>query len=246
MFADDTKLYCPVKTIDDCQQLQSDLNSLSNWSSKWLLKFNESKCVVLRIKHSLDYIYSLNGFPLREVPHQKDLGVIVSNTLLPHDHIQSVTKKSNQWIGLLRRCFTDITLNKVEILFNSLIRPLLEYGSPAWNPWYSKDITNIEKVQRRCYKLCNSPEFEPEPLVIRRLKTDICEVYKYLHDMYKTDKSLFFYTITAHSTRAQLEARQTLRSYTHQVKVLITPSSQHLEQPTGRRGQLTVAGRLQR
>ena len=29
MFADDTKLYCPVKTIDDCQQLQSDLNSLS-------------------------------------------------------------------------------------------------------------------------------------------------------------------------------------------------------------------------
>ena len=89
--------------------------------------------------------------------------------------------------------FTDIILNKVEILFNSLIRPLLEYGSPAWNPWYSKDITNIEKVQRRCYKLCNSPEFEPEPLVIRRLKTDLCEVYKYLHDMYKSDKSLFLH-----------------------------------------------------
>ena len=173
MFADDTKLYCPVKTIDDCQQLQSDLNSLSNWSSKWLLKFNENKCVVLRIKYSLDYIYSLNGFPVQKVLHQKDIGVIVSNTLLPHDHIQSITKKSNQRIGLIRRCFTDITLNKVEILFNSLIRPLLEYGSPAWNPWYSNDITNIEKVQ-----LCNSPEFEPEPLVIRRLKTDLCEVYK--------------------------------------------------------------------
>ena len=200
MLADDKKLYCPVKTIDDCQQLQTDLNSLSNWSSKWLLKINESKCVVLRIKHSLDYIYSLNGFPLREVPHQKDLGVIVSNTLLPHDHIQSITMKSNQRIGLIRRCFTDITLNKVEMLFNSLIRPLLEYGSPAWNPWYSKDITNIEKVQRRCYKLCNSPEFEPEPLVIRRLKTDLCEVYKYLHDMYKTYKSLFC-TLSQHTLR---------------------------------------------
>ena len=55
-----------------------------------------------------------------------------------------------------------------------------------------------------------------------------------------------FYTITAHSTREQLEALQTLRSYTHQVKVLLTQSSQHFEQLTGRHGQLTVAGHLQR
>ena len=83
-------------------------------------------------------------------------------------------------------------MNKVEILFNQLIRPLiLEYGSPAWNPWYSKDITHLEKVQRRCYKICNSPDFVPEPLIMRRLKTGICEVYKYLHDMYRTEKSLF-------------------------------------------------------
>ena len=67
------------------------------------------------------------------------------------------------------------TLNKVEILFNSLIRPISEYGSPAWNPWYTKDITRLEKVQRMCYKICNSPE-----------------VYKYIHDMCKTDKNLFF------------------------------------------------------
>ena len=151
MFSDDTKLYRPVRSIDACQQLQSDRNNLAVWSSKWLLKCNETKCVILRIKHSLDFIYCLNGFPLREVPYQNDLGVIVSNNLLPHEHIQSITKKSNQRIGLIRRCFTDITVNKVEILFNSLIRPILEYGSPAWAPWYSKDIANLEKVQLRTY-----------------------------------------------------------------------------------------------
>ena len=43
--------------------------------------------------------------------------------------------------------------------------------------------------------------------------------------------------------REQLQARQTLHLYTHQVKV---PSSQHLEQPIGCRGQLTIAERLQR
>ena len=196
MFADDTKLYCPIQNREDCQKLQSDLNQLSVWSKKWLLKFNESKCVVLHIKQSMEYAYSLNGFPLQDVLHQKDLGVIISNNLLPCDHIQSIIKqiKPTYWSNsfLIKRCFTNVTLEKVEILFNSIIRPILEYGSPSWNPWYIKDITNIEKVQRRCFRLCNTPDFVPELLATRRLKADLCEVYKYFNDMYKTDKNLYF------------------------------------------------------
>jgi hypothetical protein len=224
MFADDTKLYCPIHDVGDCRTLQADLNKLTEWSKTWLLKFNETKCVVLRIKQSLEYAYSLNGFPLQEVLQQKDLGVIISNNLLPHNHIHSIVKKSNQRIGLIRRCFTDITLEKVEILFNSLIRPILEYGSPSWNPWYLKDVTKIEKVQRRCYKLCNTPDFVPESLVSRRLKTDLHEVYKYLHDMYKTDKHLYFtqsqLTLRGHSLKlVKPQARTLIRSnfFSHRV-----------------------------
>ena len=83
MFADDTQLYCPIQNREDRQKLQSDLNKLSVWSNEWLLKFNESKCVVLHIKQSMEYAYSLNGFPLQDVLHQKDLGVIISNNPLP-------------------------------------------------------------------------------------------------------------------------------------------------------------------
>ena len=54
MFADDTKLYCPIQSREDCLKLQSDLNRLTVWSKNWLLKFNESKCVVL----SNTYIFS--------------------------------------------------------------------------------------------------------------------------------------------------------------------------------------------
>ena len=32
MFADDTKLFRTVKTIDDCNILQNDLNTLSQWT----------------------------------------------------------------------------------------------------------------------------------------------------------------------------------------------------------------------
>ena len=83
MFANNTKLYCPIRTIDDCHQPQSDLNNLAVWSSKWLLKFNKTKMCSPKYKALPPFFYSLNGCPLREVAHQKDLGVIVSNNLLP-------------------------------------------------------------------------------------------------------------------------------------------------------------------
>jgi hypothetical protein len=44
LFADDTKIYRLIKSIADSNQLQKDLDCLVEWSKKWLLAFNESKC----------------------------------------------------------------------------------------------------------------------------------------------------------------------------------------------------------
>jgi hypothetical protein len=49
LFADDTKLYREIIDPDDCQEIQEDLNTLSAWSKIWLLGFNETKCIVLRL-----------------------------------------------------------------------------------------------------------------------------------------------------------------------------------------------------
>ena len=46
-----------------------------------------------------------------------------------------------------------MTVDKICTLYKSIIRPILEYGSPAWNPWLQKYIDMLEKVQRRCLKL---------------------------------------------------------------------------------------------
>ena len=191
MFADDTKLYNEISSISDCMNLQDDLNSLAVWSQKWLLNFNESKCTVLRIKSSLDYIYTLNGSILQETSSQKDLGVIVSNSLHPREHIQSIVKKANQRTGLIRRCFTSFSERKTCTLYKSIIRPVLEYGSPVWSPWHKKDITELDKAQDRCLRLCNHKISLPS-LEERRLITDLCKIYKYTHDLYKTPAESFF------------------------------------------------------
>ena len=190
MFADDTKIYQEIKEKEDCERLQMSLNAISAWSRTWLLKFNASKCVVLSIRNKLDYKYTLNDTYLEKVHDQKDLGVIISDDLTPRKHILDITKKAYQRLGLIKRCFTNIRF-LMDTLYKTIIRPVLEYGSPVWSPWLKTDIDLLETVQRRCLKYSNSPNLL-ETLENRRMYVDLCEVYKMLNNMYKNSYLQFF------------------------------------------------------
>ena len=84
MFADDTKLYSNISTLSDCEALQDDLNKLAVLLKKWLLNF---KCVVLKIRQSLNYAYTLNGEILEVVGEQKDLGITICANLKQSTHV---------------------------------------------------------------------------------------------------------------------------------------------------------------
>ena len=81
IFADDTKCFRQITTTSDTQQLQSDLDSLLNWSLNNHLSFNISKFVFMSFHRKFDSQYSINGHSLSQSSHCKDLGVIFSNTL---------------------------------------------------------------------------------------------------------------------------------------------------------------------
>ncbi|CAM5114322.1 unnamed protein product [Eretmochelys imbricata] len=52
-FADDTKLLKIVKIKADCEELQKDLTKLSDWATKWQMKFNVDKCKVTPTIHTI-------------------------------------------------------------------------------------------------------------------------------------------------------------------------------------------------
>ena len=52
LFADDTKLYRRVTTLEDHKTMPDDLTNLEDWSTKWNLCFNSYKCKVMHIGHS--------------------------------------------------------------------------------------------------------------------------------------------------------------------------------------------------
>ena len=51
LFADDPILYREIDSPDDCNALQRNIDSLSVWESLWQMKFNISKCYIMRMTH---------------------------------------------------------------------------------------------------------------------------------------------------------------------------------------------------
>ena len=63
-FADDCLLYHVIKTEQDSILLQKDLDALSQWAIVWQMRFNLSKCTVMRCMRSQNPMianYSLHG-----------------------------------------------------------------------------------------------------------------------------------------------------------------------------------------
>ena len=64
LFAYYAELYKKISNNNDCIHLRSDLDALNDWTYDWLLKFNPSKCSVLKINSKISKTYLMNGVPL--------------------------------------------------------------------------------------------------------------------------------------------------------------------------------------
>ena len=101
MFADDTKVYVRSDTMEGAKNLQEDIDSLQNWSDKWLLRFHPDKCCVLKIGRENDNEYKMGNadkgerITLKQTTKEKDLGVIIDDKLSFRDHIAQATSKAN-------------------------------------------------------------------------------------------------------------------------------------------------------
>ena len=188
-FADDTKITSKVTTSQEKEALQSDLDRLTCWANKWQMKFNVDKCKVLHIGSSNDHVqYEMNGQILGAVNKEKDLGVTISSDLKPAQHCSEVVKTANKLVGFIGRAFENKSEKVLVKLYNSLVRPHLEYCVQFWCPYYQKDIDKLERVQRRLTKMIprlrNMPYEERLKslnlfsLSKRRMRGDLIEVFK--------------------------------------------------------------------
>ena len=154
LYADDTKVFRNIRSQDDMEKLQRDLDCMRRWSEKWLLFFHPKKCKFMRLGN---YDERHNGYKmseqLDEVSSEKDIGVVIDNKLSFSDHLAEKINKANRIVGLIRRTFVALDEEIFRCLYVALVRPHLEYANQIWAPYLVKGIEAVENVQRRASKL---------------------------------------------------------------------------------------------
>jgi hypothetical protein len=155
-FADDCILYRPIMGPGDCRTLQKDLDSLSQWSRKWLLKFNVSKCAHLRISLRAQNdqvisapIYTLQGENLPRETAAKYLGLTIQSNFKFDGHINRLVNQANSILGLLKRNYFCCTQQAKRLAYIALVRSKLEYGASIFDPYTITATKKLEAVQNR-------------------------------------------------------------------------------------------------
>ena len=106
LFADDCVCYREIKTLEDCEELQKDIDTLGAWAVKWGMRFQPVKCNMMRLSRKREHLkfkYKLTGTELEFLEKIKYLGVTITNDLHWGKHIDEICNKGFQTLGLLRR-----------------------------------------------------------------------------------------------------------------------------------------------
>ncbi len=169
LYADDTKIWRPIRGMADHIQLQNDIAYLDQWALDNKMSFHPQKSKVLSVCYKpppflgilpyLEYYYYLGGSMLDFVDWEKDLGVDVTNNFLFNIQCSRILAKASQQFGLTKRtCSFVKDLKRKRTLYLTLVRSQFEHCSQIWRPTSKTNIAKFESFQKSCLKWILSEE----------------------------------------------------------------------------------------
>lgn len=215
MQADDMCVWRTHKTERvACKQLTRDLETVYDWGERHHMRFSLKKCKVLRITNRQRR--KLNKFPivffggqvLEVVSSHKYLGVIIDRALLWRQHIEYIREKAEKRLRtILRLSNTErgVSQKVLLLLYESCLRPVLEYASEVWGDAAKTHLQKLTSVQHHALKACiavnrrshtedTCVETQVPPLEIRR-KIQLLRFWKSIH-RYPRPLTAFLHDLT--------------------------------------------------
>lgn len=150
LFADDCVVYRAIETDRDIVALKKDLKEIETWCGNWGMTLNTRKCktVVFSLKDCVTD-YQLNDEILQTGDDYKYLGVTISSNLKWDKHVDTIVRKASRALGFLRRNFKSAPREIKITVYQSYVRPILEYASAVWDPQEIGLKSRLEKIQSR-------------------------------------------------------------------------------------------------
>ena len=224
-FADDTRVSKQIGCFEDCLLLQTDLYSILEWAQRNNMKLHEQKFELLnhlhnRKSHSTELpFYEETLFykvsdedTLYPVEHVRDLGVAVTSDLSWSRHISNMVTKARSTLAWVFSVFKTRDRTVMITLYKSLVRSLVEYCCPLWDPVKVTEIQLLEGVQRtftsRIGGLKDLNYWERLTLLNlmslqrRRERYTILMMWKILHNIVPNCCKIEFIDTSRHGTKA--------------------------------------------
>lgn len=203
LYADDSKLYNKINTVDDCLDLADDLLNIQHWFDLWQLRINVNKCELLHIgRNNINFPYRVQQYLIPEKLFCKDLGIYVTDDLSVRKHCSVVARNAFFRLRQFSMAFVCNDRMFKVFLYSTYVRPLLESNTSLWSPHYVCDIDLIESVQRRFTKKLTGltdvsymdrlNALGLETLEVRRIISDLILVYKIVHHLIDLEFTDFF------------------------------------------------------
>ena len=142
---------------------------------------------------------------------EKDMGVMVDENLSGSRQCAVAVKKANRMLGYIARSIEYKSKEVILTLYNTLVRPHLEYCVQFCGPHYKKDIEALEKFQRRATRMVpgiKDKGYEVRLRMLnlfklskRRLRGDLIEAFKFIKGINKVDHVQLFRVSLVSRTR---------------------------------------------
>jgi hypothetical protein len=151
-----------MEIIDDPAEsfarLETDLKHMIDWAAQWRIIFNALKTVYMVFSRKLVKPHYpplfMGNSRIRQVATHKHLGFNLSETLSWDGHLNAICKKANQRIGILKRLSKLLFRRTKETVYQTFIRPILEYGAVIYDGCPQFLVDKLEGVQRQAALAC--------------------------------------------------------------------------------------------
>ena len=146
LFADDL-----VLLADSESGLQNSMDRLDEFCKTWDLKINIEKTKVVifnkpRTQHVP--IFQIRNSTIDSDTHYKYLGIILSANGSFKPAITTLANQTSKALFTLMRGATKLSFPKPDLLchlFDSLVRPVAEYGSEVWGHTHAEELEIIHR-----------------------------------------------------------------------------------------------------
>ena len=145
MYADDLVLL--AKNEND---LQSMLDALSSWCEQWQISINSDKSEVVHFRSKgrtrSSFVFKVGESHLKTVSKYRYLGLFIDEYLDYKVTADHVSKSAQRALGLIiakSKAFGGIPFNCFKKMYESIVVPIINYGSCVWGQQQYSSINSV-------------------------------------------------------------------------------------------------------